>query len=101
MSIVEDGWTWTLVMNVKNFYCGPWQSHKGEMKIVLQVDFDVHVQPNVLAPFIDDGYESNEVFKEFFNSTFENSVDWGKIRSHHTTYGIHKVVIGLKSVKTH
>lgn len=37
--------------------------HKGKTKIVLQVDFDVHVQPNVLAPFIDDGYESNEVLK--------------------------------------
>jgi uncharacterized protein YciI len=55
--------------------CGPRHPHKGKMKIVLQFDFDVHVQPNVLALLIDDGYESNEVFKKSFNSIFQNSID--------------------------
>jgi hypothetical protein len=49
----------------------------------------------VLAHLVDDGYESNEVFKNSFYNIFEYLVDWGKIRFHHNTYGIHKTIIQL------
>ncbi len=57
------------------FLCGAQQPHKGKLKNICWVFFEVDITLNVLALVVDPRYES----KQLFNNIFESSFDVGKV----------------------